>query len=123
MYLCMSVYMYIYIYICMYVFRCLGSPSLGSNGLYEENALNAEAGAAWEVAASRKDPRGALAPGFGEMGAKKGNPMEVPRPPNVPLLRALWYLLLGIWGILKGSWGVLVQGTYSRLQSWNMDVG
>ena len=32
----------------------------------------------------------------------------VPRPPNVPLLRALWYLLDGIWGLLKGSWGVLV---------------
>ena len=32
----------------------------------------------------------------------------VPRPPNVPLLRALWSLLVGIWCILKGSWGVLV---------------
>ena len=30
-----------------------------------------------------------------------------PRPPNVPLLRALWYLLDGIWGLLNGSWGVL----------------
>ena len=30
-----------------------------------------------------------------------------PRPPNVPLLGALWSLLVGIWGILKGSWGVL----------------
>ena len=30
-----------------------------------------------------------------------------PRPPNVPLLRALWSLLDGIWGLLKGSWGVL----------------
>ena len=30
-----------------------------------------------------------------------------PRLPNVPLLRALWYLLDGIWGSLKGSWGVL----------------
>ena len=28
------------------------------------------------------------------------------RPPNVPLSRALWSLLVGIWGILKGSWGV-----------------
>ena len=33
----------------------------------------------------------------------------IPRPPNVPLLRALWSLLVGIWGILKGSWGVLVE--------------
>ena len=32
------------------------------------------------------------------------------RPPNVPLLRALWSLLDGIWGVLKGSWGVLVRG-------------
>ena len=30
------------------------------------------------------------------------------RPPNVPLLRALWSLLDGIWGVLKCSWGVLV---------------
>ena len=30
------------------------------------------------------------------------------RPPNVPLLRALWSLLVGIWAILRGSWGVLV---------------
>ena len=30
---------------------------------------------------------------------------QVPRPSNVPLLRALWSLLVGIWGILKGSWG------------------
>ena len=35
----------------------------------------------------------------------------VPRPPNVPLLRALWSLLDGIWGLLKGSWGVLVLRT------------
>ena len=34
----------------------------------------------------------------------------LPRPPNVPLLRALWSLLDGIWGFLKGSWGVLVEG-------------
>ena len=32
-----------------------------------------------------------------------------PRPPNVPLLRALWSLLDGIWSVLKGSWGVLVE--------------
>ena len=34
--------------------------------------------------------------------------MDIPRPPNVPLLKALWSLLDGIWGVLKGSWGVLV---------------
>ena len=33
---------------------------------------------------------------------------ELPGPPNVPLLGALWSLLDGIWGLLKGSWGVLV---------------
>ena len=33
---------------------------------------------------------------------------HIPRPPNVPLLKALWSLLDGIWGVLKGSWGVLV---------------
>ena len=33
--------------------------------------------------------------------------LYVPRPPNGPLLRALWSLLDGIWGVLKGSWGVL----------------
>ena len=32
----------------------------------------------------------------------------LPRPPNVPPLRALWSLLDGICGILKGSWEVLV---------------
>ena len=30
---------------------------------------------------------------------------SVPRPPNVPLLRALWSLVYGIGGVLKGSWG------------------
>ena len=30
-----------------------------------------------------------------------------PRPPNLPLLGALWSLLDGIWGVLKGSWEVL----------------
>ena len=34
---------------------------------------------------------------------------SIPRPPNVPLLRALWSLLDGTWGLLKGSSGVLVQ--------------
>ena len=37
---------------------------------------------------------------------------HIPRPPNVPLLRALWSLLDGIWGSLKGSWGVLVYHIY-----------
>ena len=32
----------------------------------------------------------------------------LPRPLNVPRLRALWSLLVGTWGILKSSWGVLV---------------
>ena len=40
----------------------------------------------------------------------------LPRPPNVPLLRALWSLLDGIWGLLKGSWGVLVQPKHSTTQ-------
>ena len=30
-----------------------------------------------------------------------------PKPPNVPLLRAVRSLLDSIWGVLKGSWGVL----------------
>ena len=34
--------------------------------------------------------------------------MYIPRPPNVPLLRAFWSLLDGIWGVLKSCWGVLV---------------
>ena len=33
--------------------------------------------------------------------------VQGPRPPNVPLLRALWYLLDGMWGLLTGSCGVL----------------
>ena len=40
--------------------------------------------------------------------------LNSPRPSNVPLLRALWYLLDGIWGLLKGSWGVLA-GMYLKL--------
>ena len=32
----------------------------------------------------------------------------VPRPRNVPLLRALWSLFVGISGILASNWGVLV---------------
>ena len=38
-----------------------------------------------------------------------------PRPPNVPLLRALWSLLDGISGLLKGSWGVLEADTTSSV--------
>ena len=38
----------------------------------------------------------------------------LPRPPNVPLLRGLWYPLDGIWGLLKGTWGVLVEAWLSR---------
>ena len=42
--------------------------------------------------------------------ASKSSQLETryqPRPPNEPLLRALWSLLDGIWGLLKGSWGLL----------------
>ena len=39
---------------------------------------------------------------------QRGQQDRLPRPPNVPLLRALWSLLDGIWGLLKGSRGVLV---------------
>ena len=39
---------------------------------------------------------------------KDGGFLPIPRPPNVPLLRALWSLVDGTWGVLKGSWGVLV---------------
>ena len=42
------------------------------------------------------------------MTAEASGREDVPRPPNVPLLRALWSLVDGIWGVLKGSWGVLV---------------
>ena len=38
------------------------------------------------------------------------------RPPNVPLLRALWSLLVGIWGILKGSCGPGIEMTRSYEQ-------
>ena len=55
---------------------------------------------------------------------------HVPRALNVPLLRALWYLLDGIWGLLKGSWGGLVrdglQPERSKLpkdQIWNQTPG
>ena len=41
------------------------------------------------------------------LAAQVTNQRLPPRPPNVPLLRALWSLFDGIWGILKGSWGVL----------------
>ena len=30
---------------------------------------------------------------------------DLPAPPNVPPLRALWSLLDGICGVVKGSWG------------------
>ena len=37
----------------------------------------------------------------------------LPRPPNVPLLRALWSLLDGIWGLLKGSLGGAGEGGFT----------
>ena len=41
-------------------------------------------------------------------GAEHSKRSKVPRPPNVPPLRALQSLSDGICGLLKGSWGVLV---------------
>ena len=32
-------------------------------------------------------------------------PNPEPRPPNVPLFRAVWSLLACIWGASKASWG------------------
>ena len=51
--------------------------------------------------------------------------MHIPRPPNVPLLRALWSLLNGIWGVLKGSWGVHLMYIVSTHTLWapkNLDI-
>ena len=44
-----------------------------------------------------------------------------PRPPNVPLLRAIWSVLDGIWGVLKGSWGVLVNNHNNNNNNNNND--
>ena len=44
-------------------------------------------------------------------------PYRLPRPPDVPLLRALWYLLDDLWGLLKGGWGVLVDDSEKGLWS------
>ena len=41
--------------------------------------------------------------------------VQVPRAPNVPLLRALWSLLVVIWDLWKGSRGVLVRNTYTGI--------
>ena len=49
----------------------------------------------------------------------RGKPLLNPRPPNVPLFRALWSLLDGIWGSLKGSWGVLDD---AGIQHYEMEV-
>ena len=38
---------------------------------------------------------------------KLDSKQDVPRPPNVPLLRALWSLFDGIRRVLKACWGVL----------------
>ena len=43
-----------------------------------------------------------------EITRKVSRSVSLPRPPNLPLLRAVWSLLVGIWGLLKGNWGVLV---------------
>ena len=40
------------------------------------------------------------------------------RPPNVPLLRALWSLLDGILGLLKGGWGVLVPAKSEMIEAF-----
>ena len=47
---------------------------------------------------------------FGAPGTKHPSPTHKlpPRPPNVPLSRALWSLSDGLWGVLKESWGVRV---------------
>ena len=47
--------------------------------------------------------RGPQAGGFQTHQPAEG--LLLPRPPNVPLLRALWSLLVGVWGSLKGSGG------------------
>ena len=56
----------------------------------------------------------------GKLGAKLLKCISLPRPPNVPLLRALWSLLDGIWCVLKGSWGVLVSADpqWSPTTTW-----
>ena len=46
--------------------------------------------------------------GLGAVCNSRPKEYPFPRPPNVPLLRALWSLLDGIWGLLEGRWGVLV---------------
>ena len=45
-----------------------------------------------------------------------------PRPPNVPLLRALWSASDGIWGVSKGSWGVLGDPATARV-SYKLALG
>ena len=64
--------------------------------------------------ALKKNPGAGASLGF-EAPRVSCDPLQVclilgllPRPPNAPLLRALWCVLVDIWGILKGSWGVLV---------------
>ena len=42
---------------------------------------------------------------------KSGLDSSLPRPPNGPLLRALWSLVDGFGDLLKGSSGVLVDST------------
>ena len=82
-------YIHIYVYMTMVVGCCL-SVVLGRAGFW--------------------GPR-SLAPDFEGPNTQYVRlliPISLPRPPNVPLLRASWSLLVGIWGLLKGSSGVMV---------------
>ena len=47
-------------------------------------------------------------PWYFEMAIASSLGSDPPRPPNVPLSRALRFLLDGIRGVLQGSWGMLV---------------
>ena len=46
---------------------------------------------------------------------------HIPKPPNVPLFRALWSLLDGIWGLLKGSWGCWDIGNFINMLQLALD--
>ena len=64
---------------------------------------------------STLEPQGIGSPGPQGVGSpgplainKSPKNSTIPRPPNVPLFRALWALLGGIWGVLYGCSEVLV---------------